>query len=53
MLGVLHGHGDDIAVAVYVEQRVFIQVACLGDSRLVELDVKRIGILEIFDVQGA
>ena len=49
----LHGHGDDIAVAVYVEQHVFIQVTCLGDFRLAELDVKRIGVLEIFDVQGA
>lgn len=52
LLGVFHRQRDDVALAIHVEQGVLIKITRFNDFRLAELDVQRIGVLEVFDVQG-
>jgi hypothetical protein len=47
LAGVVDGDAQDAAVFVHVEQRVLIQVACLGDVVGFELDVQRVGVLKV------
>jgi hypothetical protein len=42
----------DVAFPIQVEQRVLVEIPGLGNFRLFELDVERIGILEVADFHG-
>ena len=47
--GVLGSHGRDVPIRVEVKLCVFVEVARLDDGRGLELDVKGVGVPEVFD----
>ncbi len=47
LAGVLEGDGADVPLGVNVEHGVFVETPLLGDVAVAELDVERVGGLEI------
>jgi hypothetical protein len=45
-------NATDVAVPINVQERVFIQIPCLGNIGSSELDVKCIGVLKILNLHG-
>ena len=48
----LYGDGADISVMVQIEQRVVVEIACLGDRDVAKLDVQRVRFGVIPDIHG-
>ena len=44
--GVLHGHGDDIAIYIQVDNGIFVEIAALDDVCLAELDIQCVSAVE-------
>jgi len=49
LAGVLDGNAANVSVAVEVKQGVFIQVLGFTDLGRLELDIKRVRVLEVLD----
>ena len=52
IFGVLDRHGAEVAIFIEVEKRILIEIAGLMHLDIAKLDVKRVGILEIFNLHG-
>src|SRR3972149_3876275 len=52
LLCMLNGQSADITVGVEVQHRVLVEILRLGDLAGAELDIQRIGVLEIGDLHG-
>lgn len=52
LAGVLNGDAADVSIAVEIKQGVLIQVLGFADLGGLELDVKRVRILEVLDFHG-
>ena len=48
----LDRYSPNVTCLIQIKKRVFVQIARLGDLRILELDVERICIVEILDLHG-
>ena len=52
MTGVFDRDAADIAALIEIQNSVLVQVFRFGYFGCLELDIERVGVLEIFDVHG-
>ena len=50
---VFDSDGANVAMGVYVERGVLIEVACFRDRYVLELDEQGVGVLEVADSHGS
>jgi hypothetical protein len=52
LTGVLDGDSADVAISIYVQERVLVEILGLGDVGCFKLDVKRVCVVELLNFHG-
>lgn len=52
LAGVLHRHDADAPLVIQFEQGVLVQIARFGNAVCARLEIERICVMELFDLQG-